>query len=239
MRTTTTAAITRASILLGLCAGIIIHTTDASNPTGNSLLPLRHRLPTAFCSPSNNTIRKPRRIDTTRTAKNDNSNDGNDGDDDGTSSSTGTWNPFALAVLKLGFTEPAWTSSYNYKSNPGIYKCANCNSPLFPSAAKYDSGSGWPSFWKTAASDRVALERSWDGRIEATCANCGGHLGHVFPDGPTRGSLMDQGGELDTVPETDPKIGYKDKSGDGDSKYSRMPRFCVNGIALRFEEEEQ
>merc|ERR1712071_700284 len=101
----------------------------------------------------------------------------------------------------------------------------------------YDSGSGWPSFWKTVESDRVVLEREWDGRIEAKCASCGGHLGHVFPDGPTRGSLKIE--ELATVPESDPQIGYKvqGKGGD-DSKYSRMPRYCVNGVALRFEEEE-
>jgi len=151
----------------------------------------------------------------------------------------GTWNPFSLAVLKLGLTEPAWTSPLNYKKSAGTYRCANCNSPLFTSSAKYDSGSGWPSFWKTAAPDRVALEREWDGRIECKCANCGGHLGHVFPDGPTRGSLEEK--ELKTVPDSDPKIGYKDASGGegGESKYSRMPRFCVNGIAMRFDEDER
>lgn len=68
-----------------------------------------------------------------------------------------------------------------------------------------------------------------------------GHLGHVFPDGPTRGSL--EVNELATVPESDPQIGYKVQGkGDDDaanSKYSRMPRYCVNGVALRFEEEKQ
>lgn len=157
-------------------------------------------------------------------------------DPDAADSPSGTWNPFSLAVLKLGLTEPAWTSSYNYKTSTGTYSCANCNSPLFSSSAKYDSGSGWPSFWKTAASDRVSLKREWGGRIEASCANCGGHLGHVFPDGPTRGSL--EKAELETVPETDPEIGYKDAAGDGKSEFSRMPRYCVNGIALRFEEDQ-
>ena len=195
MRTSNTASIARASILLGMCAGIRIQTADASNPARNFLLPVRQRLPTAFCSSSNNSFTSSSRKShtTTRTLK-ATETDSDDNDDTTSSSSTGTWNPFALAVLKLGFTEPAWTSSYNYKSTSGTYKCANCNSPLFPSTAKYDSGSGWPSFWKTAASDRVALERSWDGRTEATCAQCGGHLGHVFPDGPTRGSLMEGGG---------------------------------------------
>ena len=124
----------------------------------------------------------------------------------------GTWNPISLAVLKLGFTEPAWTSVLNYKNANGIYKCAYCKTSLFSSSAKYDSGSGWPSFWKTIAADRVSLKKELGGRIECRCANCGGHLGedeknplfafctinvdliltstgHVFPDGPTRGSL--------------------------------------------------
>ncbi|KAL7506629.1 hypothetical protein ACHAXN_003880 [Cyclotella atomus] len=150
-------------------------------------------------------------------------------------SSMGTWNPFSLLVLKLGFTEPAWTSSLNYKKAKGTYQCAYCRSPLFSSNAKYDSGSGWPSFWKTLANERVSLKKEWDGRIECRCANCGGHLGHVFPDGPTRGSLNQA--ELKTVPESDPKIGYSVQQDDGeDSEFSRMPRFCINGVALRFEE---
>jgi len=150
----------------------------------------------------------------------------------------GTWNPLSLAVLKLGFTEPAWTSPYNYKNDEGKYVCANCKTPLFPSSSKYDSGSGWPSFWKTIDNDKVALERSWDGRIEATCNNCGGHLGHVFPDGPTRGNL--DANELETVPETDPDIGYKaqvNDAGGEKSQFSRMPRYCINGAALQFEEK--
>jgi peptide-methionine (R)-S-oxide reductase len=151
-----------------------------------------------------------------------------------------TWNPFALAVLKLKFTEPAWTSSLNYQKSAGTYLCANCGTPLFSSSGKFDSGTGWPSFWKTFESNRVSLEREWDGRMECQCANCGGHLGHVFTDGPTRGSLDAK--ELDTVPETDPKIDYKGKNGNGNddvSKYTRMPRFCINGIAMQFEEEKR
>lgn len=95
------------------------------------------------------------------------------------SSTMGTWNPFSLLVLKLGFTEPAWTSSLNYEKRSGIYECAYCNLPLFSSAAKFDSGSGWPSFWKTVSDNRVALKKEWDGRIECSCANCGGHLGKL------------------------------------------------------------
>lgn len=158
-------------------------------------------------------------------------------------STGGTWNPFSLAVLKLGLTEPAWTSPYNYKKAAGTYLCANCGAPLFPSSAKYDSGSGWPSFWKTIESDRVSVKREWDGRIECTCAGCGGHLGHVFPDGPARGKL--DAGDLETVPESDPQIGYKAQQGNdeegvggAESKYSRMPRFCVNGVAMRFQEDK-
>ena len=97
--------------------------------------------------------------------------------DEDYSTEMGTWNPFSLGVLKLGLTEPAWTSSLNYKKAKGIYQCAYCKTPLFSSVAKYDSGSGWPSFWKTLAADRVSLKKELGGRIECSCANCGGHLG--------------------------------------------------------------
>ena len=148
--------------------------------------------------------------------------------------SSGTWNPLSLAVLRLGFTEPAWTSPLNYQKADGTYKCAGCGTALFSSNGKFDSGSGWPSFWKTISADRVELKKEWDGRIEIRCQQCTGHLGHVFPDGPSRGSL--DAIELASVPETDPKIGYKVQN-ENDSSFSRMPRFCVNGAALKFEKE--
>ena len=146
----------------------------------------------------------------------------------------GTWNPLSLAVLRLGFTEPAWTSPLNYQKAEGTYKCASCGTALFSSKGKFDSGSGWPSFWKTISSNRVELKKEWDGRIECRCQKCKGHLGHVFPDGPQRGSL--DALELTLVPETDPAIGYKVQN-DIDSSFSRMPRYCVNGAALKFEKE--
>ena len=114
---------------------------------------------------------------------------------------SGTINPLRLAVLKLGFTEPRFTSPLNYETRAGIYKCANCKSTLFDSTGKYDSKSGWPSFWKTATTDidddndgrgvenRITLTREWDGRIECSCSTCGGHLGHVFPDGPDKSDV--------------------------------------------------
>jgi peptide-methionine (R)-S-oxide reductase len=158
------------------------------------------------------------------------SDDSTDTDNKG----AGTWNPMSLAVLRLGFTEPAWTSPLNYQKAAGTYKCASCGTALFSSNGKFDSGSGWPSFWKTVLSGRVELKKEWDGRMECRCQKCKGHLGHVFPDGPTRGSLDAM--ELATVPETDPKIGYKVQN-DSDSSFSRMPRYCVNGLALKFEKE--
>mmetsp|Transcript_24541 Transcript_24541/g.58315 ORF Transcript_24541/g.58315 Transcript_24541/m.58315 type:complete len:224 (+) Transcript_24541:236-907(+) len=142
-----------------------------------------------------------------------------------TKTRTGTWNPFSLLVLKLGFTEPAWTSPYNYSKNRGTYTCASCGSALFPSSAKYDSGSGWPSFWKTSGEDRVEIRREWDGRLEARCKKCGGHLGHIFPDGPLRSGL--DAAELFTVPDSDPKL----------QNSERMPRFCINGVAMGFAED--
>ena len=84
-------------------------------------------------------------------------------------------------------TEPAFTGAYYDCHEPGVYHCACCGAPLFDAAAKFDSGSGWPSFWQPVAADQVATaeDRSlFMRRTEALCADCGAHLGHVFDDGP-------------------------------------------------------
>ena len=95
--------------------------------------------------------------------------------------------PEQYHVLREKGTERAFTGVYENESSPGIYKCAGCGLDLFASDTKYHSGSGWPSFWKPIAEDRIDQHEDVSfgmRRIEVTCARCGGHLGHVFPDGP-------------------------------------------------------
>lgn len=90
-------------------------------------------------------------------------------------------------VLRRAATEPAFTGEYVDTKDAGSYRCAGCGTELFRSDAKFDSGSGWPSFVEPASLDSVETEvdRSYGmARTEVTCAACGGHLGHVFPDGP-------------------------------------------------------
>ena len=94
--------------------------------------------------------------------------------------------PLQHHVLRQHGTERAGSSPLNYEKRTGIFSCAGCGEPLFDSKTKYESGSGWPSFW--APMDK-AVDTTTDGthgmvRTEVTCAKCGGHLGHVFPDGP-------------------------------------------------------
>jgi peptide-methionine (R)-S-oxide reductase len=95
--------------------------------------------------------------------------------------------PEQFAVLREKGTERAFTGELLHNKAIGMYTCAACGAPLFSSDTKFDSGSGWPSFWEPADDDRVETQEDLSHgmrRIEVTCAACGGHLGHVFPDGP-------------------------------------------------------
>ncbi len=95
--------------------------------------------------------------------------------------------PEQYHVLREKGTERAFTGEYAHSKEKGVYHCAACGEELFSSDTKYDSGSGWPSFYEPAAPERVdnhednALGMR---RVEVTCSRCGSHLGHVFPDGP-------------------------------------------------------
>lgn len=100
--------------------------------------------------------------------------------------SCGTLSEEQVQILRLKGTERPGTSALNYEKRTGVYHCAGCGAPLFTSDTKYESGSGWPSFFQSIPG---AVETETDTshgmvRTEALCAHCKGHLGHVFPDGP-------------------------------------------------------
>jgi peptide-methionine (R)-S-oxide reductase len=114
--------------------------------------------------------------------------------------------PEAFRVLRQHGTERAGTSPLNLEKRAGTFLCAGCGTPLFTSDTKFDSGTGWPSFWAPIeGAVATQTDRSFFmTRTEVHCATCGGHLGHVFPDGP-------------------PPTGQ---------------RYCMNGVALRFQPKE-
>ncbi|GAC1416006.1 MAG: peptide-methionine (R)-S-oxide reductase MsrB [Acidobacteriaceae bacterium] len=95
--------------------------------------------------------------------------------------------PEQFHVMREKGTERAFTGALVNNHDDGVYRCGACNAPLFPSETKFESGSGWPSFWTPVSPDAVETHEDTSygmRRVEATCASCGAHLGHIFPDGP-------------------------------------------------------
>ena len=95
--------------------------------------------------------------------------------------------PKAFKVLRKHDTERAGTSPLNAEKREGTFKCAGCGEPLFASDTKFESGTGWPSFFQPISDEAIEEKGDqtlWMTRTEVHCAKCGGHQGHVFPDGP-------------------------------------------------------
>ena len=95
--------------------------------------------------------------------------------------------PMQYRVLRQEATEPPFQNAYYNRKDTGRYHCAGCDLPLFSSETKYDSQTGWPSFWQPISDSAVGTKTDWKlvyPRTEVHCARCGGHLGHIFKDGP-------------------------------------------------------
>ena len=98
-----------------------------------------------------------------------------------------TLTPEQYRIMREKGTERPFSSPLNEEHDQGTFVCAGCGAPLFSSDSKFESGSGWPSFWKPISQENVreeADESLWQTRTEVLCARCDAHLGHVFPDGP-------------------------------------------------------
>jgi peptide-methionine (R)-S-oxide reductase len=101
--------------------------------------------------------------------------------------------PEQYRILRQKGTEAPFTGQLLHKKENGMYVCAACGAKLFASDKKFDSGTGWPSFYDVFSSDAVKLSEDLSGgmrRVEVSCANCGGHLGHVFNDAPDQPTGM-------------------------------------------------
>lgn len=95
--------------------------------------------------------------------------------------------PEQYRITRQHGTEPPFTGPYLDEKDPGLYRCVCCDAPLFRSDSKYESGSGWPSFYEPVSPDAITERTDLTHgmrRVEILCSNCGAHLGHVFPDGP-------------------------------------------------------
>ena len=95
--------------------------------------------------------------------------------------------PEQYQVCRMKATEPPFTGKYYNSKQPGMYRCVACGNELFDSATKFDSGTGWPSFYKPISEENIEEEDDLSyemRRTEVMCSRCGAHLGHVFPDGP-------------------------------------------------------
>ena len=102
-----------------------------------------------------------------------------------------TLSPQAYHVCREHGTEPPFSGKYYTHKEKGLYKCICCDAPLFSSDTKFDSGTGWPSYWEPIKDALIEVRDTSHGmiRIEVRCANCDAHLGHVFPDGPAPSGL--------------------------------------------------
>ena len=95
--------------------------------------------------------------------------------------------PMQYRVLRQEGTEPPFSNEYHHNKEKGTYQCAGCALPLFSSETKFDSGTGWPSFWQPISEKVIETRTDWKlifPRTEVHCARCGGHQGHLFDDGP-------------------------------------------------------